>query len=494
MLKKNLFIKKINKSVLSITNRIESFFNFFKENISYKKKFSKTLKTVDKRIFFIAATIVITITSYFLIPSFYDKDKIKAELENQIYDQYNLKVKFDQSLKYGLFPKPHFYSKSTIISYKSIDVAKSKNIKIFISIKNFFLSDSLEIKDLVFKKTDFKINSLSFNFFTSLLGTNKSNQEINFLSNKFFYLDKNDEVIFFANLKKLNYLYEDDFLKKLSSKLDIFNIPISLEVEHNIIEKKFFIKVNSHPLRLNIKNNSNYDDEKLDGKLDLTIINKERKINYSLKDSSLDFNTNDNEFTGNINIKPFFLSLYSKLNQIDLKKIFKDNSILVNILKSEVLNNKNFNGKININTNEFKGVNFLNEIKSTILLEEGDIIVQNLRTNFKDSVIINLNNTQLIVDNNKLKFAGNVILDFADVDNFYSHYQINRKDRKRIKKINFGFLFNLDDEFIEIDNLKVDGNSNRNLEKFLSNLNSKKENIFNKVILRNSIQGFFRNF
>ena len=100
----------------------------------------------------------------------------------------------------------------------------------------------------------------------------------------------------------------------------------------------------------------------------------------------------------------------------------------------------------------------------------------------------------MIVDNNKLKFAGNVILDFADVDNFYSHYQINRKDRKRIKKINFGFLFNLDDEFIEIDNLKVDGNSNRNLEKFLSNLNSKKENIFNKVILRNSIQGFFRNF
>jgi hypothetical protein len=100
----------------------------------------------------------------------------------------------------------------------------------------------------------------------------------------------------------------------------------------------------------------------------------------------------------------------------------------------------------------------------------------------------------LIIDNNKLKFAGYVSLDFIDVNNFYAHYQINRNYRKNIKKINFGFLLNLDDKFIEIDNLKVNGNINQNLETFLNQFNSNREDIFNKIIVRNSIKNFLKNF
>ena len=104
MSKKNLFNKKFNKLVLSINKRIESFFNFFKENFSSKKNFSRNFNAIDKRIFFTIAIIIIAIIGYFLSPSFFDKNKIKAELENQILDQYNLKVKFDATLRYGLFP------------------------------------------------------------------------------------------------------------------------------------------------------------------------------------------------------------------------------------------------------------------------------------------------------------------------------------------------------------------------------------------------------
>ena len=190
----------------------------------------------------------------------------------------------------------------------------------------------------------------------------------------------------------------------------------------------------------------------------------------------------------------FFLSSYLKFYQIDLKKIFKNDSILINFLKSEILNNKNLNAKINVSTNTFKDVNFINKINFNIILDEGEIIIKDLNTNFKDSVIINLNDTQLIIDNNKLKFAGYVSLDFIDVNNFYAHYQINRNYRKNIKKINFGFLLNLDDKFVEIDNLKVNGNINKNLEVFLNNFNSNREDIFNRIILRNSIKNFLKNF
>ena len=495
MQKKNIFLKKVSKSLLSITKRIESFFNFFKENFFNKKKrYSSTLKTIDRRIFLALAIFLITLIGYFLLPAFYDKDKIKVQIENQVLDKYNLEVKLDQSLRYGLFPKPHFYSKNVIISYNSNEIAKSNNTRILIYINNFFSPSSLKIKDLTFKKTDFKINFLNFRFFIDLLNNIQSSRKLNFLNSKLFYLDQNNDVVFLTNINNLNYSYQENFLQKLNSKFNIFNIPINLDIEHNTLENKIFTEINSRPLRLNIQNNSSYNEEKFDGQLDWTIINKNKKINYSLKNDSLNFNTQNNGIIGDINIKPFFLSSDLKLSRIDLKKIFYDNSILVNILKSEVLNNKNLNGKINFDTKTFKGVNFLNKIKFSIFLEQGDIFLQNLRTTFKDSVVINVSDAQLIVNDNKLTLAGYITLDFVDVNDFYAHYQINRSDRKNIKKINFGFLFNLDDKFIEIDNLKVDGNSNQNLEQFLSKLNSKKENIFNKVTRRNSIKNFFRNF
>ena len=78
-----------------------------------------------------------------------------------------------------------------------------------------------------------------------------------------------------------------------------------------------------------------------------------------------------------------------------------------------------------------------------------------------------------------------------NINDFYSHYQINRNIEKI--KNNFGFFFNLNEKFVEIDNFKIDGVSNKNLNKFLNNLNSKKQNIFNKITFRNSIKEFFNN-
>tara|TARA_B110000444_G_C18842738_1_gene599917 strand:+ start:1750 stop:3237 length:1488 start_codon:yes stop_codon:yes gene_type:complete len=495
MLKKNIFKKKFDKSVISITRRIESFFNFLKENFfKKKKKYQINFRKLDKKIFLTLSIVLLTIIGYFLIPAFYDKNKIIAQLENQILNQYNLIVKFDESLRYGLFPKPHFFSKNTKVEYQSNDIAQSNNVKVFISMSNFFSSDKLKIKNLLFKQTDFRVESSNFKFFIDLLNIDRSDSDINFLNSKFFYLDQNNDVIFITKLKKLNYFYQDIFLIKLISKLDIFNIPISLYAENNILKKSLFIEIKSYPLRLNIKNNSNFINKEIDGELDIDIINKYKKINYRLENNLLSFNTNDNKFTADISIKPFYLSSNLKFNQIDLKEIFKDSSILVNVIKSEVLNNQNLNGKINISTNQFKNIDFFNEIKFDILLEEGNIFIQNFITTFKDSVIINSSDVQLISDDNKLKFTGYMSLEFNNINAFYKHYQINRKKRKDIKKINFGFLLDLDDNLIEIDNLKIDGNTNQNLDQFLNNFNSKEKNIFNKIIRRNLVKNFFDNF
>ena len=491
MQKKNLFKKKIDKTVLSITKRIESFFNFFRDNFVNKKK--SNLKNIDNRLIFALAISFISITSYFLIPSFYDQNKVKTLLENQILDKYNLEVKFDQSLRYGLLPKPHFYSDSTIISYKSKEIAQSNNTKISIFIKNFFSLENLVVSKLIFKKTDFKVDNSNFEFFIKLLN-NKTNQKINFTDSKLFYLNKNEDIIFLTEIKTLNYFFQENSLQKLNSKFNIFNIPINLYVDHDTTESKVITEIESYPLRLNIKNDSYYHNEKIDGQLDISVINKNKKINYILKDNSLNFKSNDDEIFGDINIKPFYLSSYFKLSRIDPKKIFKKNSIFKNILNSEILNNKNLNGKLKFNIDNVEGINFLDVVKFDILLEEDKIFINNIKTTFKESVNVNLDNVQLINDNNEVTFVGYVALDFIDAMEFFAHYQLNRADRKNIKKISFSFLFNLDDKFIEIDNLKVDGKNNQNLEKFINNFNSEKADIFNKIVIRNSIKNFFKNF
>ena len=71
MSKKNIFIKKISNLLLSINNKIESFFNFLQQLRFNKKKF------LDKKIFISSAVLVFSIFVYLILPTFYDKNEVK---------------------------------------------------------------------------------------------------------------------------------------------------------------------------------------------------------------------------------------------------------------------------------------------------------------------------------------------------------------------------------------------------------------------------------
>ena len=276
MFKKNLFHKKFTKLVLSITKGIESFFNLFK-----RKNFVKTIyldpkkSTLDKKIFIPLATIFIAVIVYFVLPSFYNKNKVIAQIENQILQQYNFKVILDKNIKYGLFPKPHFLSENTRIVHDSKIIANSQNSRFFISKSNFFLFDKVKIQNSIFTKTDFEIDHSNFKFFFNLLSNNTSDQNIDFIKSKFFYLDKNDDVIFFTDVKKLNYIFQENFLNKIESKLEIFNLPLNLKTKNDILKKNIFTEIDFNSLKLKIKNNLDYKKKRL-ARSTRFILNKQR--------------------------------------------------------------------------------------------------------------------------------------------------------------------------------------------------------------------------
>ena len=485
--------KKFTKIPISITKRIESFFNLFKDKNFVKNIYSKIQKTkLDKKIFIFLATILISVIVYFLLPSFYDKNKVRVQLQNQILQQYNFKIILDKNLRYGVFPKPHFLSKNTKIEHDSKIIANSKNTKIFISSKNFLLFNNIKIKNLIFVETDFKINKLNYSYFFNLLNNGTSNQNIDFIKSKFFYLDQNQDVIFLTEMKKLRYLYQNKFLNRVNSKFEIFNLPVKLSAEHDMLENKIFKKISFNSLRLNIQNDLHYIDNEFKGQLHLNLINKNKTINYNLKNKNLYFSTDDNKLTGEINIKPFFLLSNLRINEIEIKKFFKNDSILVNLLKSEIFNNTNFSGKISIEANNLKDLKNVNAIKFDILFQEGVIRVANIKFTFKNFVVFNINDIDVIVVNNKLKFIGDAKLNFINIDNFYSHFQIKKSYRTDIDKISSNFIFNFDDDFIELDELKIEGIEKKIIEEFLYNFNRDRKNIFNKIVLRNTVKEFFK--
>src|SRR5210317_2079412 len=459
MSKKNIFIKKISNLLLSINNKIESFFNFLQQLRFNKKKF------LDKKIFISSAVLVFSIFVYLLLPTFYDKNEVKNQIKDKIFQNYNIKINFINEPKYGLFPKPHFLIDNVEIEYNSKIISNSKKIKFYTS---------------------------NFNFFFDLLKNKISNKNIKFIKNKLFYLDQNEEVIFFSDIKKLDFIYQENSINELVSQLEIFALPVGLNIKHDISNNKILNKIKINQLRLNIENEFNYTEKDLDGLIKLNFLNKNQIVNYSLKDNTLSYNSNDQSVNGEVNIKPFYLSLNININSKNFKDLFEKNSILISLIKSEIFNNKNLNGNIRVSLKKLNDLRNIDLVNFEVMIEEGQILIANLNFIFKDSAIFNFNNVNTINEDNKLKFIGDIQIVFKDIQKFYNHFQIEKNNRKNINQINSNFIFNYDDQSFELNELKVSGVDNEISDQDLNQFNSDKKNILNEILFKNKVRDFFK--
>src|SRR5210317_1022977 len=431
MSKKNIFIKKISNLLLSINNKIESFFNFLQQLRFNKKKF------LDKKIFISSAVLVFSIFVYLILPTFYDKNEVKNQIKDKIFQNYNIKINFINEPKYGLFLKPHFLIDNVEIEYNSKIISNSKKIKFYTSIKNNFKSNDIKFNDLNFLETDFRVDISNFNFFFDLLKNKISNQNIKFIKNKLFYLDQNEEVIFFSDIEKLDFLYQENSINELVSQWEIFALPVGLNIKYDISNNKIFNQIKIDQLRLNIENEFNYMEKNLNGLIKLNFAKKNKIINYSL-------------------------------------------------------NNKNLNGNIRVSLKKLNDLRNIDLVNIEFLLEEGQIFITNMNLIFKDFAIFNFNNVNFINEDNKSKFIGDIQIVFKDIQNFYNHFQIEKNNRKNINQINSNFIFNFDDQSFELNELKVSGVDNEISDQDLNQFNSEKQNILNEVLFKNKVRDFFK--
>ena len=491
MPKHNQFIKKLQSKFLAVNNTLENFFNGLRSLKSNIKKIKFTNNS--KAILFLGISVIL-ILSYFLIPTFYNQNEVQNKIQNQILKNYNIKIKINEKIDYSLLPKPHFVAKNVVVLRDEKEIGIVENFKVFIATNKFFSKDSFKVKDLVFQKTDFNFYKDDLIFFQELLKTEPSDNRIIFKNSNIFFKDSYDETLFINKIKKSEFYYDSiNLVNVLSSENEIFNLPYKLVIKNDKFNKLVDSKFNSKKIRLNVENILYYDDEIKEGLLDILFINKTTSLKYKLKKNSLDFVTPNqkNMYDGLVEFKPFYFQANFNYEGLSTKYLFNNDSILIELIKSELLNNQNLNININLNVKDIINIDELNNLFLKLEIESGDIKISDSYVTWKDDLVINLNESLINYDQGEIFLTGRINVDIKDTNDFYSSFQINKKFRKKIKEIQFDFNYNFSKEKISFDNLVIDQKKDNNIEEFINNFNLNTQ-VLNKVTFKNFVNEFFK--
>ena len=115
---------------------------------------------------------------------------------------------------------------------------------------------------------------------------------------------------------------------------------------------------------------------------------------------------------------------------LSTKHLFNNDSILIELIKSELLNNQNLNININLNVKDIINIDELNDLFLKLEIESGDINLSDSYVMWKDDLIINLNESLINYDQGEIFLTGRINVEIKDINDFYSSFQVNKKFRK----------------------------------------------------------------
>ena len=482
----------IKKKIIHLDNRIESFFDKFKNFRKFNQNKNKS-SYIDTKTGTIIASIVLLFFTYFFIPAFYNKNEIEKLLVNQTSSKYNINVKFNEKIKYGLFPKPFFYTKNLNIIFEDKVLGKSGYTKFYISFNNFFSPKKLRIKDLVFQKTEFNTNSNNLFFFNQILTNLKIQNKAVFKKNNLFFRNKDQDLLFLSKIKKIDFFYDNtNQLQKLNSELEIFNIPFKLSVSRNINDKKKLIDLRSRKIRLKTETSIEHNEKDISGYFDILFFNKKNIFNYKIKEDTLNFLSKDKNFNGLLNFKPFYFSSDLNFDYVSQKKIFNNKSLILDLLNTDLLYNPNLNAVFNININKIEKFEYFKDLNMKIVLGERRIIANGFDVKWNESVSLRSRDIEYLNENNEKKLIGEIIFNFHDVEKFFRYFQIKRNYRNVFNQIKADFVYDFNQDKISLNNIIVDDKSSKKINLFIEDYNKKEKNLFNKVSFRNFVKDFFK--
>ena len=485
MIKHNYFVKFINKIDLIINKLL-------KKNLNKLNKISLSKITKSNKFLLTLVTLVVIFLSYLSIPSTYNKTEISKELNNQLQKKLNFNFNLSENFEYNFFPRPHFIYNNSYILDKQKKISKIEELKIFISLKNLFSLKKFDVQNLIIEKSNFNLDNQTSDFFIKLLDANFKSGELVIKDSNIFYKNKDDEILFINKILKMEYFYDNkDLRNKALSKNEIFNLPYLIELSKNNIEKKFYSKLDLNFLNLSFHNQLDFGGKVKKGSINFTLNNDKINIIYEINKSNLIFNAFDKlensklNYEGKVDFKPFYFNLGGIIKEINILYLLNSNSLILQLLKTEVLNNKNLNVDLDIYGDKFKNLSDFFKINLNSKIQEGLIDLDNSRFSWKENVVFVLEDSLVYVKNGELILDGKLTINIKNYDQVYKFLLTPKIHRGKLSNIKANLIYNFDQKILNLNNILIDNKRNKDVNKTLENLIFKKNKLQNKVYLKN---------
>ncbi|MDC1025696.1 hypothetical protein OAQ82_01875 [Candidatus Pelagibacter sp.] len=494
MIKHNYFVKfliKINQFINSLLKR-----NLNKLNAANLKKI-----LINNKIFLAIVLLVILFFSYISLPNIFNKNQISVELKKDLLDKLNLEFNFEKKLDYNFLPRPHFITSESSVIFNKNNISKINKLKIYVSLNSLFSLKDMKVKNVIIEEANFNLNKNNYSFFIKLLDSNFKDIKLEILDSNIFYKNLDNDVLFINHIERAKYIYDPkEFKNILYSKNNIFNFPYSLEAYINQDEKKLNSKINIGSLNLQLKNQFSYGEELKSGLTEFNFLNSKSIIEYKAGKNNFEFKLFDKaqkskfSYNSKLNFRPFHSFLVGSAVTIDFSHLFSTNAIIMQFLKTEILNNKNIDFRLNISANKTKNFDNFTNIFLNLKIQEGLIDLDQTKFSWKNHANFSLTDSLIYVKNGKLVLDANSEIKLINLDEIYKFLITPKNLRKKINKINVKFTYIFDEKTLNINDIKVDSIYDKNLLNNLNEINLKENGLQNKVYLKKFLNDAIKNY
>ena len=472
---KNLSIIKIFTRKHYIELIKEKYFKLNKELLKSKESIKEKYFKISKQLLK-SNIIIITLFSltflylcYLSIPALYNKKVIELKLQSEIASNFKHNNISFEKFSYTFFPSPHYNIKNVIIKkdkseYKILEI---KSMNVFISQKNFFKKNTFKINSIKIFNSNINLDSMDF---IEKIFSDSIKNNITIAKSKIFLNDKNNSTFSIISVNNLKLFFED---KKNHNNLNlhgsVFNLPFKLNYLSNFYNNNNDLKINFGKIKLNFENKSNSKDFysaknqiRFLNSIFNTKINNEKNNNiYELISKESKINQTDFNYSGTVNVKPFYFNFNFKVSNVNLLNIIFFNKMFEDILINFFLNNVNLNGKINIDITDIKKNKFFEKGKIVLNIKRGEFDLSGSEFKIKNIGNLKINSNQIFLDDGKVNIQLNTKFVIDDKEKLFKKFLISRKNRLNIKNIYYLMDIYPSSKEIIFSNFEIDEKNNK---------------------------------